>query len=765
MTHRKLGDSSRLRAFVVKPDPDPPRRHEDAKNHEAFSVSRKILSRLRRVFGLLVVAAAVLLLGACAYLLFKPWAGKIPGFEEVLASYQKTEAVLLDRHGDVVHELRVDRKHRRLDWVSLRDVSPALIRAVLAAEDRKFYEHRGVDWSAFGGSLREWVKQSSLRGASTISMQVASKLKEGLEPRNSRRSLWEKWRQIEEARELEKSWTKPQILEAYLNLVFFRGELQGIAAAARGLFDKSPHGLDECESLLLAALIRSPNAAESQVVRRSAQLADAMDLHLDAAEIARVANGALSGPYRVRPETALAPHVARRLLENSRTKSGPDSVRVASTLDARLQRFASDTLQRHLLSIRAQNVRDGAVLAVENRSGDVLAYVGNAGETASARFVDGIQARRQAGSTLKPFLYALGLESRVLTGASLIEDSPLDIPLQGGVYRPENYDNQFQGPVTARTALASSLNIPAVKVLLLVGVDPFVERLRLLGLRDLRSADFYGPSLALGSADVTLWDLVNAYRSLADGGVWTPLRLRADESPAGPPRRVFAEATAYVVSDILSDRESRSRTFSMESPLSTRFWAAVKTGTSKDMRDNWCVGYSRDYTVGVWTGNFSGESMWNVSGITGAAPVWVEIMNWLHAAGAGSAPKPPAGLVARTVQTASSGARRKEWFLPGTEAATFEIAPALANFRISYPAPGTVVALDPDIPEEEQRLFFASEPRDRSHHFELNGETLGSAGSLLLWQPKQGKYRLLLRDSQGRILDAIEFQVRGGFQH
>jgi len=298
-----------------------------------------------------------------------------------------------------------------------------------------------------------------------------------------------------------------------------------------------------------------------------------------------------------------------------------------------------------------------------------------------------------------------------------------------------------------------------------VGVDPFVERLRLLGLRDLRSADFYGPSLALGSADVTLWDLVNAYRSLADGGVWTPLRLRADESPAGPPRRVFAEATAYVVSDILSDRESRSRTFSMESPLSTRFWAAVKTGTSKDMRDNWCIGYSRDYTVGVWTGNFSGESMWNVSGITGAAPVWVEIMNWLHADGAGSAAKPPAGLVARTVQTASSGARRKEWFLPGTEAATFEIAPAPANFRISYPAPGTVVALDPDIPEEEQRLFFASEPRDRSHHFELNGENLGSAGSLLLWQPKQGKYRLLLRDAQDRILDAIEFQVRGGFQH
>jgi len=293
-------------------------------------------------------------------------------------------------------------------------------------------------------------------------------------------------------------------------------------------------------------------------------------------------------------------------------------------------------------------------------------------------------------------------------------------------------------------------------------VDSLVEKLRLLGLRNLHSADFYGPSLALGSADVTLWDLVNAYRALASGGVWRPLHLRVDEFPPAAPRRVFAETTAYLISDILSDRESRSRTFDLESPLSTRFWSAVKTGTSKDMRDNWCVGYSRNYTVGVWSGNFSGESMWNVSGVTGAAPVWLEVMNWLYADGSNSAPKPPPGLVARTAQSAAEGSRRREWFLPGTEATMFDIAPAPANFRIAYPVSGTVVAIDPDIPEEEQRVFFASEPRDPSHHFELNGESLGSAGSILIWQPKPGNHRLLLRDSQDRILDAIEFHVRGG---
>ena len=222
--------------------------------------------------------------------------------------------------------------------------------------------------------------------------------------------------------------------------------------------------------------------------------------------------------------------------------------------------------------------------------------------------------------------------------------------------------------MSVRTALASSLNVPAVRALDLVGEEAAVELLRRLGFDGLReSGDYYGPSMALGSADVSLWELVNAYRALARGGVWSPLRLGADEA-AGAARRVYSDRAAFLVSSILADRESRSLTFGLENPLATRFWTAVKTGTSKEMRDNWCVGYSRRYTVGVWVGNFGGEPMRNVSGVTGAAPVWREVMAWLHGAVPSAPPAAPAGVVAAPV--AFPGAvepARLEWFLAGTE--------------------------------------------------------------------------------------------------
>ena len=295
------------------------------------------------------------------------------------------------------------------------------------------------------------------------------------------------------------------------------------------------------------------------------------------------------------------------------------------TIDRGLQQFAADTLRRHISSLRSQNVHDGAVLVLDNATDEVLAYVSNTGDEGSARYVDGIQALRQAGSTLKPLIYGAAFDQHILTASSLIDDSPLDIPVAGGgVYRPSNYDSLFHGAVTVRVALASSLNVPAVKTLNLVGVEAALDVLEAAGFEKLQSAEFYGPSLALGAADVSLYELTNAYRCLANKGVWSPVRLSFDE-PSGPARRVLSSQAAFIVLDILSDRESRSRTFSLESPLSTRFWTAVKTGTSKDMRDNWCVGSSSRYTAGVWAGNFSGEPMWNVSGISGAAPVWVEI--------------------------------------------------------------------------------------------------------------------------------------------
>jgi penicillin-binding protein 1C len=688
----------------------------------------------------------------------------IPSFQRVRTSYSGSEAVLLDRHRNVIHEIRIDRKGRRLNWVGLSEISPALQKAVISAEDKRFNQHKGVDWKASGGALIGRICSRNMRGASTITMQLVSKLIPELQPQDSHRSFWQKWKQMQAARNLEKSWSKSEILEAYLNLVSFRGELQGIDSASRGLLNKRPHGLDDCESIILAALLRAPNASIDDVAHRACDLADAMNLNLNCQTILSRTQEALSAPYKIEPEVALAPHICQRLLGSQFLQHKGGTAEAVCTLDRELQRFVSETLQQHILSVQGQNVHDGAALVADNQSGEILAYVGNVGALASARFVDGTQARRQAGSTLKPFLYGLAFDKRILTPASLLDDAPLDVPAMNGIYRPENYDRQFHGLVPARTALASSLNIPAVKVLNLIGVEWFVQKLDDLGFEKLQSADFYGSSLALGAADVTLWELVNAYRSLANAGVWSPLRFTFVENPGVTRRQAFSAESAFLVSDILADRESRSETFHLESPLSTRYWTAVKTGTSKDMRDNWCVGFSDRYTVGVWAGNFSGDPMWNVSGITGAAPAWIEIMNWLHRDLQSHPPEPPAGLTSHTIEFSDLGQKHAEWFLKGTEASMVQVVSTPTNFRIEYPVSGAIIALDPDIPQDQQKVFFEAQPKDDRLNWRLDGKEIGRAGSVLLWAPQRGKHDLRLIDETNRVLDSVEFEVRGNLR-
>ena len=566
-----------------------------------------------------------LLFSPILLLLFSTMAFALPIYQEVRQAYVKSDSLLLDRHGEILHELRTDKNRRRLDWTSLKNISPAMKDAVIQAEDKRFYDHGGVDYRSMGAALIQGLTSESLRGASTITMQLASILDRELQSKKGRRSIWQKQRQVLNAWEIEKGWSKTEIFEAYLNLVTFRGELQGIAAASRALFGKDPHGLDRSESLILASLIRSPNASSAEVAKRASHLNRSTRWQIDGDEINSKVRQVFLGPNFLRPQAALAPHIARQLLQGQ-----PNGSIVTCTLDSKIQRFAIDRLIHHLLSLKSQNVKDGAILVVDNSTGNVLAYVSYSGDPLSARFVDGVQAKRQAGSTLKPFLYALAFDQRILTPASLLDDTPLDIAVLSGIYQPGNYDSQFRGWVTSRVALASSLNVPAVKTLSLTGIETFLSKLRQLGIKGLNeSGDFYGPSLALGSADVSLCELVNAYRALANGGEWSELRFASAET-ISQRRKIFSKEATFLISDILSDRDARSITFGLENPLSTRFWTAVKTGTSKDMRDNWCVGYSRRYTVGVWVGNFSGEPMWNVSGITGAAPIWIEMMDFLH---------------------------------------------------------------------------------------------------------------------------------------
>jgi penicillin-binding protein 1C len=680
---------------------------------------------------------------------------KAPSFESVVQSHRSSDLLVLDRHGRPLHQIRVDRQGRRLDWTPLADVSPALKASVIAAEDKRFYRHRGIDWKAAGRSIAQSPASGTPRGASTITMQVTALLDDSLRSSGGRRGRRQKLHQMNAARKLEQIWSKEQILEVYLNLATFRSELQGVNSASRALFGKDPHGLDPVESAFLAVLLRAPNASVERTAARAAALASSLGVKVTPPEMTERAGRALSGPYLPPLRAALAPHAAR-LLAQANGKSAEGSI--LSSLDRDLQHFAGQILKEQLTQLRAANVGDAALLVLENASGEVLAYLGNAGNMSTAAHVDGVRALRQAGSSLKPFLYAHALQERLLTPASLLEDSPLDIPDTGGLYRPRNYDNTFSGLVTVRTALASSLNVPAVRAIQLVGVEAFLDGLRELRFRGLREPEFYGSSLALGSVDICLWDLTNAYRALANGGIWSPLRLAPSTDPPETSRVLSAEAV-FLVSDILADRESRSRTFHLESPLGTRYWSAVKTGTSKDMRDNWCVGYSDRYTVGVWVGNFSGEPMWNVSGISGAAPVWVEVMDFLHRERTSRPPAPPAGLVTARLSQGETGESRQEWFVAGTE--TSIIVPTETRQRILYPADETIVALDPDIPEDHQRVFFESRTPDPKLYWRLNGEILGHSASQVLWRPSPGPHLLELVEAGGRVVDSVRFQIRG----
>jgi penicillin-binding protein 1C len=680
-----------------------------------------------------------------------------PAFDEVRAAWRPSDRRLLDRHGEVIHETRVDPTRRRLGWTPLAEVSPALASAVVRSEDRSFFRHRGIDTRAVAAAAVAWLRRERPRGASTISMQVAALIDPDLRRRGGPRTFAQKWRQMKLAWALEARWSKAEILESYLNLVTFRGELQGVAAAAAGLFGKAPDALGDPEAAVMAALLRAPAAGVGPVVRRARALGES-----EAIEAA--AFRALDGPAGRVPRIERAPHAAIRLLGTARgLPAGAMPMTVTSTLDARTQDEATASLRQQILAIRGERVNDGAVLVVDNASGDVLAYVGSSGELSTAAEVDGVTAQRQPGSALKPFLYGLAFARRVLTPASVLDDAPLDVPVEGGVYRPANYDDRYRGPVSARTALASSLNVPAVRTLGLLGGDAFVDHLRRAGFESIREAgDFYGPGLALGSADVTLWELVNAYRTLANGGTWTPLRLRAADAPtASGERRVYAPEIAFLVADVLADRESRSATFGLENALATPFWTAVKTGTSKDMRDNWCVGFSRRYTVGVWVGNFTGEPMQNVSGVTGAAPVWRELITWLHRATPSEPPRPPAALVARTVDFAHDAEpSRTEWFVRGTEPAVVAAA-AVVQARIVAPVSGMIIAIDPDIPDAHQRVVFEAHVPDVSTRWALDGVDLGPASRAVLWKPTAGRHALALVDGEGSVRDRVSFVVRG----
>lgn len=550
------------------------------------------------------------------------------------------------RDGKLLREVRADDGARARPLPL--DAFPAHVqRAVLAAEDRRFYSHPGIDVLAVGrAAISNAVHLRVVSGASTITMQLARTV------RPHRRSLWGKVTEAALALRIESSLSKERILEEYLNRVVYGPNVRGYAAASHAYFGVAPDALSVAQAALLAGLPRGPSLYD--VTKRPAlakrrrdrvleRMADAELLDQDAK--AR----ALAEPLVVTLEKPAygAPHFVRGLVDRSLARLQPDlerelavpgAIMFETTIDPDLQRTAEAAVTTTLADLRDKHVTAAAVVVLENATGDVLAWVGSAGffDVPSLGQNDGVVALRQPGSALKPFVYAEAMERLGYTGATVLPDVELHIPLPGGGdYVPHDYDTKQRGPVRLREALGNSLNIPAVHTLHRLGTQAVLDRLHAVGFASLKEpAEHYGPALALGDGEVTLVELANAYATLARGGALRPVRLvrfveRRGESVAfdvAPAKEVMAARTAALLTDILRDKHARTASFGDQNVLELEVDVAAKTGTSKGYRDNVAVGFTRAVTVAVWTGNFDGSPMAAVSGIAGAGPIWNAVM-------------------------------------------------------------------------------------------------------------------------------------------
>lgn len=600
-----------------------------------------------------------LIFGAIGALLLGAWVWFTP-FETALLSEQNiTSTRIVDRYGRELREV-LGSSEGRARAVDIDDISQHLISATVHAEDHRFWSHVGVDPLAIARA--SWQNARNLEvvsGASTLSQQVVKLLRSG----NRSRSIPNKFSEAVLAIRLERAVSKREILAQYLNRAPYGNQLFGASAAAWMYFNKPPAQLSLAESALLAAIPRAPSvynpyknlAGAQQVQRRILKLMRAREVI--SAEQYR--NAVAEKLVIRRPDRrVLAPHFSEYVLRTLPRQAGDARPKlIQTTLNLDLQKTVQDIVQAELARLEDKNVHQAAVLVLQTQTNEVLAWVGsqNYWDETHAGANDGVLARRQPGSALKPFVYGLYLDQGH-RASDILADFPREFPAEKGTYIPQNYDRRFHGPVSARAALASSLNIPAVMVAQQVGVEALLRTLGELGMRTFdEAASHYGLGLALGNGEVRLRDLTAAYATLGRLGVQKPLRIVAGhtEHTAAADAQIYTPETAYILLDILSDDAARAQGFGRYSALYFPYRVAAKTGTSDGFRDNWTFGVTPEYTVGVWAGNFDASPMQRSSGITGAAPIMRQVIQALYPDAANAADVPwfskPQGVETRRV--------------------------------------------------------------------------------------------------------------------
>ncbi len=630
------------------------------------------------VIALFIAVVVAIIGGSYAVYFYNRIAATLPEVQDLREQAAQFETTrILDREGNVLYEL-LDPHAGRRTYVPLEDISPYMVAAIISTEDANYYSHPGYDLMAIVRSFYyNLISDEIVSGASTITQQLTKLLLLSPEEQVSR-SYSRKLREAILAAEITRQYTKDEILELYLNEINFGNLAYGVEAAAQTYFNTSAKNLTLGQASFLAGLPQLPAVYDiytnrDVTLRRHENVLVLMyqtsqekgciqvsnnpqPICVGAGEATAAAEEIRSYDFKTPTSELRYPHwvfYIRSLLEN---KYDPQTIyrsgfTVHTTLDPVLQDRAQEIVLQQVANLEAKHVSNGALIAIQPATGEILAMVG------SADFEDKeIQGEinmtvipRQPGSSIKPLTYLAAFE-KGWTPATLIWDVPSEFPPSGDPndprdpYKPINYDEKFHGPVTVRTALANSYNVPAVKTLNFVGIydDPDTEVeegliafAKRLGITTLTRND-YGLALTLGGGEVTLLELTGAYATMANGGRQVPpVAITRIEDYQGnlvyeyqqpPGEQVIRPEHAFLISSILSDTHARIPGFGTNPVINLPFNAAAKTGTTNDFRDNWTLGYTPDLVVGVWVGNADYTPMRDTSGLTGAAPIWAEFM-------------------------------------------------------------------------------------------------------------------------------------------
>jgi penicillin-binding protein 1C len=739
-----------------------------------------------------------------------------------LDAHVSTEVV--DRDGVALYEALSARslRNRRMDPDHL---PPALVDATLAAEDARFFRHPGIDPLAIARTAFDSARAGRIvGGGSTITQQTVKILIR--RPRTAAGKL----REMVLALRLEHRMSKREILALYLSVAPYGNQLTGAHAASRAYFGCDAADLTPAQAALLAGLPQQPSRFDPYrrlplALERQRVVLSRMErrgfLSGDQAQRARAERLRLAPAARA----FTAPHFLERVLAAA---GDPAPRRIETTLDATLQAQVSGIVAAHRARLEEHGARHVAVAVLDNASGEWLAWEGSgdyADDTNGGR-IDGVVAPRQPGSALKPFTYALAFE-RGFTPATVLPDVPAHFATAeaGVLYSPRNYDGQFRGPLRVRPALGGSENVPAVWTLSRVGVPDLLRMLRRAGLSTLdQTAAHYGFALTMGDAEVRLDELVAAYSAIALGGMArAPVMVRRIVRDDGVivPRRapeepVMSARSAFWVTDILADSEARSWVFGTASSLDFPFPVAVKTGTSQAYRDNWTIGFTRAVTVGVWVGNFDRAPLRNSSGVTGAAPIFHDVLMAAEQRVSGRLPaatdaplaSPDSGL-ARTAICALSGRAatpacprvESEWLPAGVSdcawhrheggrtivdwppayrlwarerglavpaatrhspravatAAGTPVRRASSTLQIVNPPAGSRYLRDPTLPASFQTLpLRAVGDESRSLTWTVNGEPVGrtTPDAAVDWPLSVGAHTIAVTDDRGKTAEA-----------